>query len=173
MRTPDPDVAQPAPDVPVVSPLAGLDDLEGILAVDAASFYRPWTRAMYEAELRNPSVSRIHVIRTASARVAGYCATWLVAGELHINNLAILPDLRRRGLATTLLREVLRCAAAAGCERATLEVRRSNHAARQLYEGLGFRLGGVRHDYYTDPVEDALILWRGPAEPGRNRLEGE
>ena len=31
-----------------------------------------------------------------------------------------------------------------------------------LYEGLGFRLAGVRQDYYTDPVEDALILWRDP-----------
>jgi len=41
-------------------------------------------------------------------------------------------------------------------------VRRSNHAARRLYEGLGFRVRGVRADYYTDPVEDALILWREP-----------
>ena len=163
---------QPAPDVPVVAPLTGPDDLDGILAVDAASFYRPWTRAMYESELRNPSVSRIYVIRTREARVAGYCAAWAIGGELHINNLAILPNLRRQGLATALLRDVLRRAADGGCDRATLEVRRSNDAARRLYEGLGFRLGGLRRDYYTDPVEDALILWRGPAEQGRNPLDG-
>ena len=57
---------------------------------------------------------------------------------------------------------MLEAARGAGCQRATLEVRRSNHAARQLYEGMGFRLAGVRHDYYADPVEDALILWRDP-----------
>jgi ribosomal-protein-alanine N-acetyltransferase len=56
----------------------------------------------------------------------------------------------------------LQTALAVGGERATLEVRRSNHAARRLYEGLGFRVRGVRADYYTEPVEDALILWREP-----------
>ncbi len=53
---------------------------------------------------------------------------------------------------------------AEGGERATLEVRRSNHAARALYERLGFRVRGVRRDYYADPVEDALILWREPLD---------
>ncbi|HEY8535671.1 MAG TPA: ribosomal protein S18-alanine N-acetyltransferase [Vicinamibacterales bacterium] len=150
---------------PIVEPLAGPEDLEEILAVDRESFLRPWTRAMYEAELRNPAVSRIYVIRAPGARVAGYCAVWMVDGELHINNLAIRPAFRRRGLATTLLREVLREAAARGCVRATLEVRRSNHPARRLYEALGFRLRGVRRGYYTDPVDDALVLWRDPAQP--------
>jgi ribosomal-protein-alanine N-acetyltransferase len=81
---------------------------------------------------------------------------------VHINNLAVRPALRRRGLATYLLGRVLQTALEAGGDRATLEVRRSNHAARRLYEGLGFRVRGVRADYYTDPVEDALILWREP-----------
>ena len=150
---------------PIVEPLAGPEDLEEILAVDRESFLRPWTRAMYEAELRNLGVSRIYVIRAPGARVAGYCAVWMVDGELHINNLAIRPAFRRRGLATTLLCEVLREAAARGCVRATLEVRRSNHPARRLYEALGFRLLGVRRGYYTDPVDDALVLWRDPAQP--------
>jgi ribosomal-protein-alanine N-acetyltransferase len=43
-------------------------------------------------------------------------------------------------------------------------VRRSNHAARALYEGLGFRVRGIRRDYYAEPVEDALILWREPLD---------
>ena len=94
--------------------------------------------------------------------VAGYCATWFLLPEVHINNLAVRPELRRRGFATYLLGRVLQTALEAGGERATLEVRRSNHAARRLYEGLGFRVRGVRADYYTDPVEDALILWREP-----------
>jgi ribosomal-protein-alanine N-acetyltransferase len=156
---------------PVVEAATSPEDLQGILAVDDASFERPWTRAMYEADLSNPAVARIFVIRTAEWYVAGYCAAWLLSPELHINNLAIRPECRRRGLATFLLAHVLEVAAAEGASRATLEVRRSNHAARALYEGLGFRVRGVRRDYYTDPVEDALVLWR---EPGNTAaLDGQ
>ena len=146
----------------VIELFTGPSDLEGILAVDASSFLRPWTREMYQAELDNPSVTRIFVVRTPELPVAGYCATWFLLPEVHINNLAIRPELRRQGLATQLLVRVLQSAADAGGERATLEVRRSNHAARRLYEGLGFRVRGVRADYYTEPAEDALILWREP-----------
>jgi ribosomal-protein-alanine N-acetyltransferase len=153
----------------IIELLTGPSDLDGILAVDAASFLRPWTREMYRAELDNPAVTRIFVVRTLELPVAGYCATWFLLPEVHINNLAIRPELRRQGLATQLLGCVLQSAADAGGERATLEVRRSNHAARRLYEGLGFRVRGVRADYYTEPAEDALILWRepltGPAQP--------
>jgi [ribosomal protein S18]-alanine N-acetyltransferase len=148
--------------LPLVELLHGPADLDGILAIDAESFLRPWTREMYEAELDNPAVTRIFVIRTPDRPVAGYCATWFLLPEVHINNLAVRPELRRRGLATYLLGRVLQRALEAGGERATLEVRRSNHAARRLYEGLGFRVRGVRADYYTEPVEDALILWRDP-----------
>jgi ribosomal-protein-alanine N-acetyltransferase len=59
--------------------------------------------------------------------------------------------------------------AALGVRRATLEVRRSNLPAVRLYEKLGFRVTSVRPDYYTKPVEDALILWR---EGLSNRPEG-
>lgn len=158
-----------ADDHPVVELLQAPDDLDGILAVDAESFLRPWTREMYEAELDNPAVTRIFVVRTTDQPVAGYCATWFLMPEVHINNLAVRPELRRRGLATYLLGRVLQTALEGGGERATLEVRRSNHAARKLYEGLGFRVRGVRANYYTDPVEDALILWREPlASPIRS-----
>jgi ribosomal-protein-alanine N-acetyltransferase len=153
-------VEGPVRDGITVEPLSDSADLEGILEVDQASFVRPWTRAMYDAELRNPAVSRIFVIRTAHWRVAGYCAAWFVSSEVHINNLAIRPEVRRLGLATFLLGKVLEAARAAGAQSATLEVRRSNVPARALYEGLGFRIRGVRRDYYTDPEEDALILWR-------------
>lgn len=158
--------------MPLVEPLAGPDDLQGVLEVDAASFLRPWTRQMYEAELRNPAVTRIFVVRTTDWPVAGYCASWFIRGEVHVNNVAVRPECRRQGLGTLLVRHVLAAAAAEGHERATLEVRRSNHPARQLYEGLGFRVAGVRRDYYADPVEDALILWRDHQETVRGAAAG-
>ena len=146
---------------PTVTLLESAADLDAILEIDAESFLRPWTREMYEAELRNPAVTRIFLIRVGT-QVTGYCSTWFLPGELHINNMAIRPACRRQGLAALLLTKVLEAARDAGCDRATLEVRRSNDAARQLYQRLGFRLAGLRPAYYTDPVEDALVLWRAP-----------
>jgi ribosomal-protein-alanine N-acetyltransferase len=83
-----------------------------------------------------------------------------VLDELHINNLAVAPAHRRHGVATALLTYVLQQGAKLGARRATLEVRRSNEAARQLYERLGFTTTGVRRAYYSNPVEDALVLLR-------------
>ena len=83
-----------------------------------------------------------------------------MADELHINNLAVLPEVRRGGIGSALLEHVLRHGADSGAQRATLEVRQSNDAARILYERFGFTVAGVRRGYYSKPVEDALVLWR-------------
>jgi ribosomal-protein-alanine N-acetyltransferase len=144
----------------VIERIAGPEDLDGVLAVDEASFSRPWTRQMYEAEFLNRDTSRLHVLRLPDVRVAGYIASWIVVDEVHINNIAVLPAHRGRGYGSALLAHALEEAAAAGAQRATLEVRRSNDAARRLYERFGFRMAGVRRDYYSHPTEDALILWR-------------
>ena len=139
-------------------------DVEPVLEVEALSFANPWTRQMYLREMDNPRVSYIYVLRirggTDEGVVAGFCSFWLLSDELHINNLAIKPDYRGHGMGAALLQHAMDTAARLGARRATLEVRRSNHAARQIYERLGFEIGGVRRNYYTDPIEDALILWR-------------
>ena len=139
-------------------------DLDGILAVDAATFDRPWTRAMYEWEWTHSDVARFYVARSAGAVVA-YCAGWIIFDELHVNNLAVDPPWRRRGVASALLTFVLDAATAEGAIRATLEVRRSNEPARRLYERFGFAFAGVRTAYYREPVEDALVLWRNRPRP--------
>ena len=145
-----------------VEAFEGAGDLDGILAVEAASFTNPWTRAMYEWELQNRTVCHILVVRTPDVRVAGFCSFWLVVDEIHINNVAILPEHRGRGFGTRLMRRVLTEGRRLGATRATLEVRASNQAALRFYEGLGFKATAVRKHYYTNPVEDALILWREP-----------
>jgi ribosomal-protein-alanine N-acetyltransferase len=83
-----------------------------------------------------------------------------VLDELHINNLAVLPELRRQGVAAALLERVMIEGARFGNRRAMLEVRQSNGPARLLYEKFGFVVAGTRSKYYTNPVEDALVLWR-------------
>ena len=136
------------------------EDLEGVLQVEAESFTNPWTRAMYAWELQNRNVCHIYVARTPACRVAGFCAFWLVFDEIHINNVAVRPQYRGSGMGSAILRHVLAEARRLGANRATLEVRASNEGARRLYERLGFHTAGRRPNYYSSPVEDALILWK-------------
>jgi ribosomal-protein-alanine N-acetyltransferase len=77
-------------------------------------------------------------------------------------NIAVSPDHRRRGVASSLLGRLLELTAGEGRRGYTLEVRVSNAGAIALYEQLGFRGRGIRRGYYTDNREDALIMWRDP-----------
>ena len=143
-----------------IEPLSSAADLDAVLTIEAESFTSPWTREMYVAELENVGVSFCYLARDESGHTLGFCSFWRVLDELHVNNLAVAYAYRRRGIATALLTFVLTEGTRLGAHRATLEVRRSNDAARQLYERLGFVAAGVRRAYYTNPIEDALVLWR-------------
>lgn len=146
----------------IVERLSTPGDLDGVLAIEAASFNNPTTREWYEGELKRPEVCFIYVLRTEDQPVAGFCAFWRVAEQLHINNLAIRPELRGQGLGSRLLQAVIAEAAHLGASHLTLEVRRSNVAALRLYDRAGFSQAGVRPNYYTQPIEDALVLvWDG------------
>jgi ribosomal-protein-alanine N-acetyltransferase len=149
-------------------------EIDGVLAIEDASFSNPWTREMYLRELDNPDVSYVYALRIhegpepggAGGTAVAFCSYWLVLDELHINNLAVHPDHRRRGYGAALLAHVLEAGGRQGAKRATLEVRRSNGIAIGLYERLGFRIAAVRPNYYGNPVEDALILWKDELPAG-------
>jgi ribosomal-protein-alanine N-acetyltransferase len=140
-------------------------DVEPIVEIERASFSMPWTADMFRWELRNRDVSSTWVARTDDGRVMAFCCVWVILDELHINNVAVAPEFRGRGVAAALLGHVMDDAVRQGAARATLEVRRSNRAALKLYERLGFAEGGIRPNYYANPAEDALILWRTLAVP--------
>ena len=143
----------------VIARVAATEDLADVAALEAASFTNPWSLEMLTRELQNPTVSRVYVMRDAAGTLVAFCACWFLGDEIHINTLAVKESERRRGHAKRLLQFVFRDAAAAGQRRATLEVRRSNDAALNLYAGLGFEVRGVRRNYYRAPEEDALVLW--------------
>ncbi len=157
------------PDPIHIERLAPDADLDPVVEIERASFSTPWTADMFRWELRNNDVSATYVLKTVEGIVAAFCCVWLVLDELHINNIAVRPSYRRLGLARTLLEHVMHEATGKGATRATLEVRRSNAAALRLYERLGFEVTGVRPNYYTNPVEDALILWRSMPVPAAAR----
>lgn len=142
----------------VVERITTTADLDAVLEIEEASFNNPTTREWYERELERPEVCFIYVLRAPESPTAAFCAFWRVADQAHINNLAVRPELRQRGLGSRLLEAVIAEARKLGAAALTLEVRRSNVAAQRLYLRAGFREEAVRKSYYTQPVEDALVL---------------
>jgi ribosomal-protein-alanine N-acetyltransferase len=134
------------------------DGLAGVLEIEEMSFNNPTTREWYERELARPEVCFIYVLRTPEHAAAAFCAFWRIADQAHINNLAVRPELRRQGLGIRMLEAVMAEAQRLGAGSLGLEVRRSNVAAQRLYKRAGFREEGIRKSYYTQPVEDALLL---------------
>jgi [ribosomal protein S18]-alanine N-acetyltransferase len=115
----------------------GYSDLPQVIAIERRAFTTPWSLAMFVLELSKPS---------------GLC---LAAVD---DSIAVDPAMRRRGIARTLLEQMIE---RAGTDREyTLEVRTSNAPAITLYERFGFRSAGTRPRYYRDNGEDAVIMWR-------------
>ena len=134
------------------------EDLDEVLAIERVSFTMPWSRGAFLYEMQQNRVARCWVARDDDGHVAGYLCLWEVADEVHITNVAVRPNARRRGIARTLLSSVLDNARARAFKVVVLEVRPSNHHALTLYESFGFRVVGRRHGYYYDTGEDALVM---------------
>ncbi len=144
------------------------DDLDAIMEVEERSFAHPWQRQSMVEELNN-DVARLKVCREPDGRrIVAFINYWIVADELHVLNVATLPDWRRQGIALMLMEHAMDEGRELGVSIVTLEVRRKNAAAQQLYQGMGFRQVGVRRKYYDDG-EDALLfelqLSRQPPAP--------
>src|SRR5581483_9317114 len=104
-----------------IVPMNRPEQIDTVLAIEERAFTSPWTREMYLAELENAGVSFCYLAPDPNGRAVGFCSFWKVTDELHINNLAVLPEFRRAGVATALLTYVLAEGARLGARRATLE----------------------------------------------------
>ena len=141
---------------------------EQILRIEQESFSAPWTRKMFDAELDGNPFSHLYVARSVHessagierGEVVGYICFWVVFDELRFMNLAVERAARRRGIARELVRHALALGRERGAARAVLEVRASNEAARCLYEQAGFHHLAARAEYYTNPIEDAILMGR-------------
>ena len=96
----------------------------------------------------------------SSPEVAGFAAFHRVMDEAELRNMAVDPAHQRKGIARALLTAGIRTLQESGVRRLFLEVRASNQPALAFYASVGFQLLYTRHDYYHDPVEDALVMAR-------------
>ncbi len=155
----------------VIEP-ATVEALPDILKIEEACFSAPWTRKMLEAELSgNPFANflvakQILLGEVGSVSIIGYLCFWVVFEEVRLMNLAVIESMQHKGIARALVTQALEVGLAQAAMRAVLEVRASNHAAHALYRRLGFRDVTTRPMYYTNPIEDALLMELDPIVSG-------
>lgn len=136
-----------------------LKDIEDVLVIERGSFTVPWTRSSFEKELKKNLLSKYYVA-TVEDKVVSYGGMWLIIDEAHVTNIAVHPDYRGKKIGKELVSFMIQEAKGLGIIKMTLEVRRSNIVAQNLYKGLGFIPCGVRPGYYHDNGEDAIIMWK-------------
>ena len=139
-----------------------LEDLNEVLEIEVLAFATPWSRNSFLYELLENERAFYLTAKNEYGRVIGYVGMWIVFDEGHITNLATHPQYRRQGVARKLMNELIAVSKERGVRYLTLEVRRTNNEAQELYQKLGFVHMGVRRKYYLDNNEDALIMWKGP-----------
>lgn len=119
-------------------------------------FSSPWSEAALAEETENPNACFFTAVE--DGKILGYAGMHMAAGECYVDNVAVFPAFRRKGVGEALLRALLREAESRGGEFLSLEVRPSNASALALYRKLGFLEEGRRKNFYTGPIEDGLIL---------------
>ena len=131
-------------------------DVDGVAAVEAATFPTPWSRDAFASEMRN--VAARYLVAEKAGKIIGYAGAWIILDESHITNIAVLKEERGQGIGRALTSGLMQYLSNLGAAYATLEVRKSNEVAQNLYKSLGFIKLGVRKRYYEDNDEDALIM---------------
>lgn len=132
-----------------------------IAQIETHCFAHPWTKKQVEETLN----AVYFIARNELGKAVAYAGMTVVADEAYITNIGVLPAWRRRGLGQQLLQKTVDYCREKNCAFLTLEVRSSNEPAKALYKKLLFEPVGVRKKYYSDPVEDAILMTRYFHEP--------
>ena len=138
------------------------DDIPEVARLEAEVFSDPWSENVYRQTLLIDGV--IYLVVVENGEIIGVCGVRNIVGEGEITNVMIKPYMRGRGLAYEMLTKLLEEGESIGIQDFTLEVRSSNAAAINLYRKLGFSEEGTRPGFYSNPKEDALIMWKRNAQ---------
>ncbi len=133
-------------------------DLPQVSAIEHTCFTTPWNIRSFEYELGHKDT--ILKVAVLNSRIIGYVCIRTILDVTHILNLAVLPEFRRKGIGSMLLKDALKelTQSKNDINLITLEVRESNIAAINLYEKFGFKVIGKRVGYYQKPYENAVIM---------------
>lgn len=140
----------------VIRPMT-IDDVDGVFEVEKNCFEHYWSKGEFEKEMKN-DVAR-YLVADIDGKIVGYVGIWFVAGEGHITNVAVHSDYRGQKIGDILIKHLVKMCEDNNIFAMTLEVRVSNIVAQNLYKKYGFKLAGIRKEYYSDNKEDAMIMW--------------
>ena len=135
------------------------NDVADIVRIERETFSKPWSARSFRDVLNVPS-ALVLVLTQASSSVQGYAVAYVAADVGELANLAIAHEARGKRFGRALLSAVLRLTEARGATSLFLDVRASNVAARALYSSEDFVEVARRKDYYSHPVEDAIVMRR-------------
>ncbi len=131
--------------------------IEAVRAIDRLCYSAPWSAATWRYELSE--TTRHHVVARVDDMIVGHAGLLFVLDEVHVTTVAVHPDRQGTGIATRLVSDLLAVALGFGSVSATLEVRATARRTQRLYARFGFQPAGMRRRYYTNPVDDALVMW--------------
>lgn len=132
-------------------------DIDGVFEVEKNCFEHHWSKESFMKELKN-DVAR-YLVAKIDDKVVGYVGIWFVMDEGHITNVAVHTDYRGLKIGDKLVQALIKLCKESNISAMTLEVRVSNVVAQNLYKKYGFKLAGIRKEYYSDNKEDAMIMW--------------
>lgn len=135
------------------------EDIDDIVEIEKEVFTTPWTREAFLIEIRENKLAYYLVIEI-DKKVVAYGGIWLILNEGHITNIAVKEAYRGQGLGGRIVEGLIYHCMLRQIEAMTLEVRKSNLVAQNLYRKYGFEEAGIRPRYYQDNNEDAIIMWR-------------
>lgn len=130
------------------------DDVDNVYRLECLIFNDAWSYKNFLSET-DGSYHKKPFVLEVNGVLAGYTFIWIIADEIHINNIAINPDFQRKGLGLKLIRFIFD--KFKDYNKFLLEVRKSNKAAIRLYQKCGFEVLYIRSKYYSDG-EDALVM---------------
>lgn len=136
---------------------AELSMLPAILDIENAAFTCPWSQKSFEEAFASEHIT-VYAVLTPDGCLAGFSCLMAYGEEGEILNIAAHPDMRRQGIGQMLMDAMITEGSEKGVQDFYLEVRESNAPARHLYEKNGFEALGIRKRYYTNPVENAVIM---------------
>lgn len=137
------------------------NDIPRVFELERMIFTDPWSEKVYRETFAIEGVEYVVAVECANDRkeIVGAAGVRNIVGTGEITNVMVLPGYRRRGIAERMVRELIVRGKALGAEEFTLEVRAGNDTAIRLYERIGFVSEGVRPNFYSNPKEDAVIMW--------------
>ena len=133
------------------------DDLKKVLEIEKQSFPVPWTQDLFFSELTRNRYARYFVLEKDN-EVVGYLGLWHKGSNFHITNIAITEKFRRKGYGEKFLKFIEKIAATHRIKKISLEVRRSNYIAQDMYRKYGYKVTRVSRNYYQKEKEDALVM---------------